>query len=64
MNINGEEYRIGGPVLVYGFDSTFVEFFGPAGIAAVESAVAISNNLPMVSDAGPSFPDTRLPQHI
>jgi hypothetical protein len=54
MNV-GEEYRIGGPVLVYGFDSTFVEFFGPAGVAAVESAVAILNNLPMVSDMSPTL---------
>ncbi len=47
MNL-GEEYRTGSPVLVYGFDSTFVDFFGDAGVAAVESAVAILNNLPTV----------------
>lgn len=46
---SGEEYRVGSPVLVYGFDATFVEFFGDAGVAAVESAVAVINNLPQVS---------------
>ncbi|MBL9174016.1 MAG: hypothetical protein JNL10_10820 [Verrucomicrobiales bacterium] len=54
MNV-GEEYRVGGPVLVYGFDSTFVEFFGPAGVAAVESAVAILNNLPLTSQMSPTL---------
>ncbi len=47
MNL-GEEYRVGSPVIVYGFDSTFVEFFGDAGVAAVESAVTVLNNLPTV----------------
>lgn len=49
MNL-GEEYRIGSPVLVYGFDSTFVDFFGDAGVAAVEAAVTVLNNLPLVSN--------------
>ena len=47
MNL-GEEYRVGSPVVVYGFDQRFQEFFGDAGIAAVESAVAVLNNLPTV----------------
>ena len=47
---SGEEYRIGSPVLVYGFDSTFVEFFGDAGVAAVEAAVTVLNSLPLVSN--------------
>jgi hypothetical protein len=48
MNL-GEEYRWGSPVLVYGFDSTFVEYFGPAGVAAVEAAMKILNELPDVT---------------
>ena len=48
MNL-GEEYRWGSPVLVYGFDSSFVEYFGPQGVAAVEAAVKILNDLPSTS---------------
>lgn len=54
MNL-GEEYRIGSPVLVFGFDSSFVEFFGQAGVNAVESAVATLNNLPTVQNMSPSL---------
>ena len=45
MNL-GEEYRWGSPVVVYGFDSTFVEYFGQQGVAAVEAAIKILNDLP------------------
>lgn len=48
MNI-GEEYRWGSPVVVYGFDSAFVEYFGTNGVAAVEAAIQILNNLPTTS---------------
>lgn len=48
MNL-GEEYRWGSPVLVYGFDSSFVEYFGPQGVAAIEAAVKILNDLPSTS---------------
>ncbi len=48
MNLE-EEYRWQSPVLVYGFDTTFLEYFGPEGVKAVENAVAIINALPRVS---------------
>lgn len=54
MNL-GEEYRVGAPVLVYGFDSSFVEFFGNAGVAAVESAVSALNALPTVPNMSPDL---------
>jgi hypothetical protein len=53
----GEQYRFNQPVLVYGFDQTFVEFFGQPGIDAVESAIKILNDLPTASEADlSSFP--------
>jgi hypothetical protein len=48
MNLE-EEYRWQSPVLVYGFDTTFTEYFGPQGIAAVEAAVKVLNDLPKAS---------------
>ncbi len=45
MNL-GDEYRWCIPEIVYGFDASFVSYFGHSGIAAVESAVAILNDLP------------------
>ncbi len=48
MNLN-EEYRWQSPVLVYGFDTTFKEYFGPAGVAAVEAAIKVFNDLPKAS---------------
>lgn len=55
----GEQYRVNQPVLVYGFDQTFVEFFGQPGIDAVEQAVKILNDLPPASEINPSdFPVT------
>lgn len=52
MNLE-EEYRWQSPILVYGFDTTFVEYFGPKGIAAVEAAVKVINDLPRVSTLTP-----------
>jgi hypothetical protein len=49
MNL-GEEYRWTTPFIVYGFDQTFVEYFGEKGVAAVESAIATLNNLPVMSE--------------
>src|SRR5687768_12729408 len=40
------EYRRNVPVLTYAFDSTFINYFGTNGIAAVEGAMAIMNSLP------------------
>lgn len=45
----GEEYRWNVPVLVYAFDSSFVDYFGSGGIAAVEEAISILNALPPAS---------------
>ncbi|HAB17437.1 MAG TPA: hypothetical protein PLX89_10720 [Verrucomicrobiota bacterium] len=54
MNL-GNEYRWGSPVLVYGFDSSFVEYFGPQGVAAVEAAVKILNDLPGTTEMTPEL---------
>lgn len=43
------QYRWNVPVVTYGFDKSFVSFFGTNGVAAVESAVQILNNLPPAS---------------
>ena len=40
MNIN-EEYRWNVPVVTYGFDKSFLDYFGSNGVAAVESAFQI-----------------------
>jgi hypothetical protein len=45
----GEGYRWNVPVITYGFDQSFVDFFGTNGEAAVENAVQILNNLPPAS---------------
>ncbi len=53
MNL-GEEYRWNVPVLTYAFDRSFLDYFGSNGVAAVESAIAMLNNLPPVSQADPT----------
>jgi hypothetical protein len=45
----GDEFRWNVPVLTYGFDDNFKDFFGQPGIDAVEKAVAILNALPPAS---------------
>lgn len=45
MNL-GEEYRFTVPVLTYGYDATFLNFFGSNGIVAMESAMSILNAIP------------------
>lgn len=53
----GEGYRYNTPVLVYGFDQSFIEFFGAEGVAAVESAIKVLNDLPAASALDPAaFP--------
>lgn len=42
-------YRWNVPVVTYGFDISFLNFFGSNGVAAVESAIQILNNLPPAS---------------
>ena len=48
MNL-GEEYRWNVKTITYGFDESFLNYFGARGTAAVMQAVAILNNLPAVS---------------
>ena len=43
------EYRWNVPVVTYGFDQSFLDFFGSNGVAAVESAIQILNDLPPAS---------------
>ncbi len=45
-----EGYRWNIPVVYYGFDKAFVDYFGQPGIDAVESAIAILNALPPASE--------------
>ena len=45
----GDEFRWNVPVLTYGFDEDFKNFFGQPGIDAVEKAVAMLNALPPAS---------------
>jgi hypothetical protein len=45
----GSEYRWNLPVMTYGFDPSFIETFGFRGVAAVESAIKILNDLPPAS---------------
>ena len=48
MNL-GEEYRWNTPFVSFGFDPSFLEFFGQKGVDAVEAAVAILNDVPAAS---------------
>ena len=45
----GSGYRRNVPVVTYGFDKSFLDFFGTNGVAAVESAIEILNDLPPAS---------------
>src|SRR3954471_6302901 len=45
----GEEYRWNKPVITYGFDFPFVNYFGSNGVAAVDRAMDILNQLPAFS---------------
>jgi hypothetical protein len=47
-------YRWNVPVVTYGFDQSFLDYFGTNGVAAVESAINILNNLPPASQIDPS----------
>jgi hypothetical protein len=44
-----QEYRWNVPLITYGFDKSFVEYFGSSGVAAVEQAFQILNDLPAAS---------------
>ena len=55
----GEGYRWNIPVVTYGFDHSFLTYFGSNGVAAVESAIKILNDLPVadaMSDTLEEFP--------
>lgn len=43
------EYRWNVPVVTYGFDQSFLDYFGTNGVAAVESAIQVLNDLPPAS---------------
>jgi hypothetical protein len=47
-NLN-DEYRWGVPVIYYGFDQSFLNFFGAQGVQAIEAAMAVYNGLQPVS---------------
>ncbi len=49
MNID-EEYRRNVPVVTYGFDRSFLDYFGAEGVKAVEGAFKILNDLPPASE--------------
>src|SRR6185295_9453232 len=45
----GEEYRWNLPVITYGFDNSFLNYFGSNGVAAIDAAFSILNSLPPFS---------------
>jgi len=47
----GEGSRLTTPIVTYGFDSTFLDYFGSQGVAAVDSAMKVLNSLPDASSA-------------
>ena len=47
----GEGSRLNIPIITYGFDYTFLSYFGAKGVAAVDSAFAVLNGLPAASSA-------------
>jgi hypothetical protein len=46
----GEGYRWNIPVITYGYDQSFLDYFGSNGVAAVESAIQMFNDLPAASE--------------
>ena len=50
-------YRWNVPVVTYGFDQSFLDYFGSNGVAAVQGAIAVLNDLPPASSIVPgNFP--------
>ncbi|HEY3863685.1 MAG TPA: hypothetical protein VGO59_17555 [Verrucomicrobiae bacterium] len=47
----GEGSRLTTPIVTYGYDDTFLQYFGTKGVAAVDSAMAVLNALPSYSRA-------------
>ncbi len=57
----GQGYRWNMPVLTYGFDQSFLDYFGSNGVAAVASAVNLLNALPPASQIVPgNYPNNTL----
>jgi hypothetical protein len=46
----GQGYRWNVPVVTYGFDKSFLDYFGSNGVAAIEGAFKILNDLPRASE--------------
>jgi len=51
----GEEFRWNNPVLYYACDQSFLDYFGSNGVAAVDAAMAVFNNLTNVSSYSPDL---------
>lgn len=51
-NIGGE-YRWSSPVITFGFDATFLDYFGTNGVRAIQSAFQIFNDLKPASQMTP-----------
>ncbi len=45
----GDGYRWNVPVITYGFDKSFLDYFGTNGVAAVQDAIQTLNDLPPAS---------------
>lgn len=54
MNL-GEEYRWNIPVITYGFDESFLNYFGARGVEEIEKAIKILNDLPRFSQMSPTL---------
>lgn len=52
MNI-GEGYRWNVPVITYGFERSFLDYFGSNGVMAVEAAMQMLNQVPPASQINP-----------
>jgi len=50
----GQEYRRNIPIIYYAYDPSFLTFFGSNGVVAVDSAMAVMNNLPNVDQLDPT----------
>lgn len=55
-----EEFRLNRPVMYYSCDDAFVNFFGPEGLSAIDSAFAILNQLTNVSSYSADLSDIPL----
>lgn len=51
----GEEYRRNTSVMYYGYNANFIDYFGTNGMAAVDGAFAIMNNVSNVDSYSPSL---------